>query len=131
MRECVRTKALLVAICAALVVAASSPAGATGQARRGRRHKIVAAKVQTASVALTERGYEPASFKLRRGVPARVTFVRKVSAGCGTEIMLPEYGVRRPLPLDEPVVVEFTPQRSGEFTFSCGMGMLRGTVIVK
>ena len=123
-----RIKILLAAICAALVTAVSSPAAATGQARRA---KGAAVKVQTASVALTERGYEPSGFRLRRGVPARVTFMRKVSATCGTEIMFPDYGVRRPLPLDEPVVVEFTPKKSGEFTFSCGMGMLRGSVIVK
>jgi plastocyanin domain-containing protein len=126
-----RIKTLPVAICAALVIAGLSPVGARGQARRGQRAKDGAVKVQTASVALTEQGYEPASFRLRRGVRARVTFVRKVSAGCGTEILLPEYGIRRPLPLDDPVVVEFTPKKAGEFTFSCGMGMLRGTMIVK
>lgn len=124
-------KTLLAAICAALVIAGSSPVGTSAQARRGRRAKGGAVKVQTASVALTERGYEPASFKLHRGVPARVTFTRKVSATCGTEIVLPEYGIRRALPLNDPVVVEFTPKKTGEFTFSCGMGMLRGSVVVR
>jgi len=45
--------------------------------------------------------------------------------------VLSDYGIRRTLPLDEPVVVEFTPEKSGEFTFNCGMGMLRGSLIVK
>jgi plastocyanin domain-containing protein len=45
--------------------------------------------------------------------------------------VLPDYGIRRTLPLDEPVVIEFTPEKAGELTFSCGMGMLRGSVIVK
>jgi plastocyanin domain-containing protein len=126
-----RIKTLLAAICAAIVIVGSSPVGASAQARRGRRAKGGAVKVQTASVALTERGYEPASFKLRRGVPARVTFTRKVSTTCGTEIVFPDYGIRHALPLDEPVVIEFTPDKAGEFTFSCGMGMLRGSVIVK
>jgi plastocyanin domain-containing protein len=127
-----RNKKLLLTVFAALVVtAASSPAAADTQARRARGAKGGAAKVQSASVALTERGYEPAGLRLRRGVPARITFTRKVSATCATEVMLPEYGIKRALPLDEPVVVEFTPKKSGEFTFSCGMGMLRGTMIVK
>ena len=127
-----RNKKFLVLVFAALVVAAaSSPAAADAQARRARGARSGAAKVQAASVALTERGYEPAGLRLRRGVPARVTFTRKVSATCATEVMLPEYGIKRALPLDEPVVVEFTPTKSGEFTFSCGMGMLRGTMIVK
>jgi plastocyanin domain-containing protein len=88
-------------------------------------------KVQSLSVNLTERGYEPASLKLRRGVLARVTFTRKVAATCATEVVLSEYNIRRPLPLNEPVTVEFTPNRAGEFTFSCGMGMLKGALIVK
>lgn len=125
-----RTRTLLPAIFVILAVAGASPVVTSGQVRRGRA-KGSAVKIQTASVALTERGYEPVSFRLRRGVPARVTFARKVSATCGTEIMLPEYGIRRHLPLDEAVVVEFTPKKAGEFTFSCGMGMLRGTVVVK
>lgn len=126
-----RTRTLLVPVFAAVFIAGvSSPAAASSQTRRGQRAKA-AAKVQTASVALTERGYEPANIKLRRGVPARVTFTRKVSATCATEVVLPDYGVRRALPLDEPVVVEFTPEKSGKFTFSCGMGMLRGSLVVR
>ena len=35
------------------------------------------------------------------------------------------------LPFNEPVVVEFTPDKSGEFALACGMGMLRGKVIVR
>jgi plastocyanin domain-containing protein len=27
--------------------------------------------------------------------------------------------------------VEFTPQKSGEFTFTCGMNMLRGKLVVE
>jgi plastocyanin domain-containing protein len=28
------------------------------------------------------------------------------------------------------VVVEFTPQESGEFVFTCGMNMLRGKLVI-
>jgi plastocyanin domain-containing protein len=80
---------------------------------------------------LTEQGYQPVSIKLRRNVPARITFLRKVVSTCATEIQIPEYGIRKPLPLDQPVVIEFTPTRSGEFIFSCGMGMLRGALVVR
>src|SRR2546423_5420081 len=104
-----RTRLLMAAICAALITAASFSAEAGAQTRRGRRAKARVVKVQMASVDLTERGYEPARIRLRRGVPARVTFTRKVSATCGKEIVLPDYGIRRDLPLNEPVVVEFTP----------------------
>jgi len=64
-------------------------------------------------------------------VPARVTFVRKVEATCGTEVVIKDYDIKRKLPLDEPVVVEFTPRKSGTFAFTCGMNMLREKVIVQ
>jgi plastocyanin domain-containing protein len=106
----------------------SLQAVAQTRARRGVRSTT---GVQTARVQLTSQGYEPAVLKLRVGVPARITFTRRVSTTCATEVVLPDYGIRRTLPLDELVVVEFTPEKSGEFTFSCGMGMLRGSLIVK
>jgi RND family efflux transporter MFP subunit len=86
--------------------------------------------VQSVTVILSENGYQPASFRLRQGVPVRLTFLRTVEVTCGTEVVLEAYNIRRQLPLNQPVVVEFTPARPGEFKFACGMGMLRGTVLV-
>jgi plastocyanin domain-containing protein len=99
------------------------------QAQRRPKRKLAA--VQKVTVALTEKGYEPTSLKLRRGVPAQVTFIRKVSATCGTQIVIPDYEIKRDLPLNESVLVRFTPKKSGDFSFSCGMGMLRGSLIVR
>src|SRR5947208_2778006 len=107
-----RSKNLLAAICAALVVASSFAVGVDAQ-KRQQRVRGTGSKIQTASVALTEKGYEPTSIKLRRGVPAHVTFTRKVSATCATEVVLPDYGIRRALPLNEAVTVEFTPEKPG------------------
>ena len=88
-------------------------------------------RIQKVTVALTEDGYQPTTFKLRRGIPAQITFIRKVSATCGTQVVFPEYDIKRALPLNEPVILEFTPNRSGKFTFSCGMGMLRVSLVVQ
>jgi hypothetical protein len=46
-------------------------------------------------------------------------------ATCGTEVPIPSLGLKRALPLNEPVDVEFTPQKAGDVDFVCGMGMLR------
>ena len=98
-------------------------------AQRRAKRKLPA--IQKVTVALTEKGYETTSLKLRRGIPAQVTFVRKVSATCGTQIVIADYSIKRALPLNEPVLVEFTPKKSGTFAFTCGMGMLRGYLIVR
>ena len=112
----------------------SSSSGSTsspGATRADTRERDAAEGVQTATVMLTGQGYQPASVRLRLGVPARLTFVRKVKETCGTELLIPDYEIKRDLPFDEPVLVEFTPTKRGQSEFSCGMKMLRGKIVVK
>lgn len=88
-------------------------------------------RAQTAKIEITTKGYQPTSLKLRRGVLAPVTFLRTTDATCAKEIVLPDFNIRRALPLSEPVVAVFTPTRRGAFTFVCGMNMMRGQLIVQ
>jgi len=87
-------------------------------------------KVQRVTINLTRRGYEPQSFRLRKGIQAYVTFIRRTNDDCGEVVVIPAYGVRRTLPLNQPTTVRFTPRQSGTFNFACGMDMLRGTIVV-
>lgn len=88
-------------------------------------------KAQTARVEITSKGYQPGNFRLRRGVLARVTFVRTTDATCVKEIVLPDFNIRRALPLNQPVVITFKPTTKGTFTFVCGMKMMSGQLIVQ
>lgn len=99
--------------------------------RRSKTQKTIAQKVQNVRISLTERGYQPESFTLRKGIPARVTFIRKTEDDCGKEVVFPAYNIKRTLPLNTPVTIRFTPQRSGSFSFVCGMDMLSGKFIVQ
>jgi RND family efflux transporter MFP subunit len=112
-------------------VSSSSPSPSAGGAQAETQAPESKPKLQAVTVILTERGYQPARVRLRRGVPARLTFVRKVEATCGTELLIPDYQIKRDLPFDEPVVVEFTPNKRGESEFTCGMKMLRGKIVVR
>jgi plastocyanin len=85
---------------------------------------------QTATVEVNSNGFGPSILKLKAGVPAKVTFVRKTDETCAKEVVIKEYNIDRKLPLNEPVTVEFTP-RKGEFTFACGMDMIKGKLIVE
>lgn len=71
------------------------------------------AKVQTLQITLTDKGYEPSSFDLKQGIPAHIASVRQAAESCGTEIVIPLYIIKRGLPLNKPVVVEFTPEKAG------------------
>lgn len=85
---------------------------------------------QTARVLITELGYSRTSIKLRRGVPVRLTFLRQTDKTCATEVVIPAYEITRSLPLNQPVVISFTPARTGVYDFTCGMKMMRGKLIV-
>jgi membrane fusion protein, heavy metal efflux system len=87
--------------------------------------------VQTARVEVTEEGFKPDTIKLRAGVPARITFLRKAEVTCATEVLIPDFDIKRELPVNEPVVVELKPAKRGEFPFTCGMKMLRGKIVVR
>jgi plastocyanin domain-containing protein len=88
-------------------------------------------KIQNIRINITEQGYRPTSFRLKKGILARVTFVRKTEDECGKEIVIPAYRIRRELPLNKPVTVVFTPRKAGTFGFACGMDMLKGKIIVQ
>ena len=115
-----RRPALLVALLAAVLL---TPAIAGAQSRKSARS-------QSAKVVIGNYGYDPASIRLKRGVPAKVTFLRISESTCATEVVFAEYGIRRELPLNQAVTVTFTPRKAGEFAFTCGMNMHRGKLIV-
>ena len=76
-------------------------------------------------------GYDPATVRVRRGVPLRLVFDRQETSSCSEEVVLPDFGVRRFLPAHRETVVELTPPSAGTFEFTCGMGMLRGRLVVE
>ena len=87
--------------------------------------------VQTANVRVNDSGFSPATVSLKAGVPARVTFTRTSKDTCATSVVIPEYKVKKDLPLGKPVVVSFTPKKAGTYSFACGMNMVKGSVVVR
>ena len=120
----------IIATITLLVAAIALSAAAFGAANEAADKATLQNATQTATVEVTDKGFEPSSLKLKAGVPAKVTFVRKTDETCAKEVVIKEYKINRKLPLNEPVTVEFTP-RKGEFTFACGMDMIKGTLIVE
>lgn len=76
-------------------------------------------------------GYTPDLIEVRQGRPVRLTFRREETNPCTEQVILGDFGIARTLPEGERVPVEFTPDRPGEFTFHCGMNMVRGTLVVR
>lgn len=117
-----RTMSIVFILFVCLLVAAWAPL-AEGRERRAR--------IQEATITLTDKGYQPERVRLKRGIPARLTFVRKFAATCATEIILEKYNIKRDLPLNQPVVVEFTPLKAGQLEYTCSMKMVGGKIDIK
>lgn len=73
-------------------------------------------------------GFHPSTIHARTGQPLELVFTRVSEAGCAQELIVPSLGVRKPLPMNQPVSVNVTP--TSELRFACGMDMLRGHVVV-
>ena len=75
-------------------------------------------------------GYTPAEIVVKRGQPVPLNFYRDEENSCSEELLLPAFHLRRELPAFQTTRVELLPQQAGRFGFTCGMVMLRGTLVV-
>lgn len=80
---------------------------------------------------VVEGGYRPGRIEVAPGARVRLRFVRREWTPCTREVVFPSLNLRRALPVNEPVVIEFTAPAAGEVPFHCGMNMIRGTVVVR
>lgn len=86
---------------------------------------------QVVRIVVRNAGYEPASIRLKAGVPAKLVFVQEADSHCAAQVQIPAFGVPvTDLPAGRETVVEVTPKEAGTFSFTCGMDMLRGTILV-
>lgn len=76
-------------------------------------------------------GYSPDIIRVKEGVPLRLVFDRQEASDCSSRIVFPDFQVSKSLPAFGTTTLEFTPDKSGEFGFACGMNMLHGRLIVE
>lgn len=76
-------------------------------------------------------GYQPAAIIVKAGEPVRLNFTRREASTCGEEVVLSGFGKRAHLPENQTVAVEVTPEKPGEYEFTCGMNMYRGKLIAQ
>lgn len=87
--------------------------------------------VQVVDIEIGQRGYTPGRIRLEAGVPARLVFTRRIEGECPSQVQIPAVGIAKTdLPMNEPVAIEFTPEEAGTYTFTCGMDMMEGTLVV-
>ena len=65
------------------------------------------------------------------GKPVTIVVTRKTEQTCAKEIVFPDQGIRKPLPLNEAVEISLPASPKGEMTYVCGMSMISGKVLVQ
>ncbi len=86
---------------------------------------------QTIEISVTGDGFVPANIRVQKGQLVRLVVTRRVERTCATEIVIRDQGINQKLPLNQPVTVEFTPKKSGQLRYACGMDMISGVIVVE
>ncbi|HJY98336.1 MAG TPA: cupredoxin domain-containing protein [Patescibacteria group bacterium] len=98
----------------------------------GKRNETVEASAAKGGVnVIVDGGYKPQVIKVKKGEKTTISLLRKDPNSCLEEFILPDFKIKKYLPLGKRVEVEINPPRSGEFSFHCGMNMFHGKVIVE
>ncbi|MFN2602442.1 MAG: cupredoxin domain-containing protein [Gemmatimonadaceae bacterium] len=76
-------------------------------------------------------GYSPDVIVVKHGIPVKLDFYRDETSSCSETVILGDFGIARDLPAFQTTSIEFTPEKTGEFDFTCGMNMLHGKLVVQ
>ena len=94
--------------------------------------KVLTSSSGIQEVAVTVKGgYTPDIIVVKAGQLLRMRFTRQESSTCSEMVLFPDFNQSAKLPEGQEVLVEFTPDKPGEYGFQCQMGMLRGKLIVE
>ena len=118
------TKTILASI--SIFVAVVAGASALAKPADGKK-----GQEQVVTMQVTSEGFVPAQVKVKAGQPVRLIVTRKTDVTCAKEIVIKDFGINKPLPLNQPVEITFTPSKKGQIRYACAMDMIAGVIIVE
>lgn len=91
---------------------------------------VVEAHTRTVKIKVDKNGFSPSSIEVEAGHKLNLVFNRADKNNCGSTVVLPKYKIRKALPVGKDVIVSITPREAGSISFTCGMGMYKGNLVV-
>jgi heme/copper-type cytochrome/quinol oxidase subunit 2 len=80
---------------------------------------------------VTPTGYTPNVIKVKKGVPVELNITNPGDNSCFSTFMMPDFDLNNVNLKAGTTKLTFTPDKEGKYTFSCGMNMFKGTIIVE
>ncbi|MEH7014456.1 cupredoxin domain-containing protein [Neobacillus niacini] len=80
---------------------------------------------------VTPTGYSPNIIRVKKGVPVELNITNSGDNSCFSTFMMPDFNLNNVNLKAGTTKLSFTPDKAGEYTFTCGMNMFKGTVIVE
>lgn len=83
-------------------------------------------------IRVDDQGYHPTTIRAAAGRALTLVFRRTDALNCGDKVRFPSLNnLERDLPVGQAVEVALTVPARGELSFTCGMNMYRGSVVVQ
>lgn len=95
-----------------------------------KQEAVVRDGYQEIDLRVTATNYSPNVIIAKKGIPLKIHATAAEDAGCGREIIFPDFNINKIIPTNETVTIEINPTQSGEFGFRCAMDMVKGKLII-
>jgi plastocyanin domain-containing protein len=76
-------------------------------------------------------GYTPDVLVFEAGKPIKLNFIREETASCTEEVVFSDFNKRATLTPFKTIPIELEIDKPGEYGFQCGMGMVKGKIIIQ
>lgn len=83
-------------------------------------------------ITVSKAGFTPGEITLDRSKFSKLAFLRTDADNCGSEVVLKDLNITKSLPVGEVVLIDLPDSLKGNtISFACGMGMMKGKIIVE
>lgn len=90
-------------------------------------HAIIDKGFQNVTINVTSHGYTSTVNTLKLGVPVKLTLITNGVTTCARAFTIPGLNLSKVLPSTGTEIIEFTPEKLGNMTYTCSMGMYSGS----
>ncbi len=88
-------------------------------------------KAGVVAIRADDKGFTPGSVEVKKGEKVQLVVTRTSDDTCAKDVIFPEIGFKKELPLNTPVTIDVPTDTSRTLTFQCGMGMFKSKVVIK